>query len=86
MIDGEVSPELEGKALMQQAGDSAHARSTVPYGWSDNGSKEAALTRVSAPRLFKSKECRTGRDAWYLSACNFEDDEMIDLNMPIWRI
>ncbi|WP_334011736.1 hypothetical protein [Burkholderia cepacia] len=30
VIDGEVSPELEGKVLMQQTGDSAHSRSTVP--------------------------------------------------------
>lgn len=52
VIDGEVSPELEGKVSMQQTGDPAHSRFTVPYGRSDNGSKEAALIQIGMPRLF----------------------------------
>jgi hypothetical protein len=66
--------------------DSAHDRSTVPYGANDNESGEAAFVQVGAPRWFSSRECGTGRDARRLPACNFEDDEMIESNMPIRRI
>jgi glyoxylate utilization-related uncharacterized protein len=63
--DGEMSLELEGRAIVLEAGNPAHDQSTVLYGRSNNGGQQAVVVRLMT-RLFQLGD--TGSDAWRLPA------------------